>query len=474
MNRLIDHVTDDMYALATPYQKDVVDSVRRCGGSIRKAAADRGVTPEVLRRSIKRLISRTQEGCSIDVQDTGYDPFATKRQKQVLDMLRENGCNYADAASSLGVSEQDLFAVLGRLRSSAAKRGYSPDFGLNRPVPEGLALSGVSDMRENELGKPIWYKYSKSQIRAIKEVEIAVESMIQDLPRAQPSTAEHTSDDLDLIPWFQIGDAHIGMLAHDVEVGHNFDLKIAERELVTALSIMIDRAPLTNRCVIQDLGDMTHYENYSGTTEQSGHAVDYDTRFHKMIKVYGRTMRAIVEKALSKYENVDVIINQGNHSRTNDHWMAELLSQVYENEPRLNVLNNGCVFIPYRMGNTFVLCHHTDKCKPSKLAGVMANDFPQDWGETTYHYIDGGHVHHNQVTKEENGAVFRSYNQLAPADKYAHDGGWRSRSLLTTVLRSKTYGETGTLTLTAEEVKDRILNAAPGTSCKVRRKVYTV
>lgn len=67
-----------------------------------------------------------------------------------------------------------------------------------------------------------------------------------------------------------------------------------------------------------------------------------------------------------------------------------------------------------------------------------------------------------------------SWNQLAPGDKYAHDGGWRSRACLTCVLRSKTYGEKGRITISAEEVKDIIDKAVPGAEALKRRAVYSV
>lgn len=320
----------------------------------------------------------------------------------------------------------------------------------------------------------MWVKTEKSALQQDRDMQIAAEVFASELPAREAKPFNESELDTDLIPWFNIGDAHIGMLAHDKEIGESFDLKIAEAELCEAMGVLIDRAPQTNRCVIQDVGDATHFENYSGTTEASGHALDVDTRFHKMIEVYTRTMEFIVEKALSKYQYVDVIINQGNHSRTNDHWMGVMLRALYRNEPRLHVLPNVSVFIPYRMGNTFVMCHHFDKCKPAQAAGVMANDFAQDWGETKYHYVDGGHVHSNHQRTEVNGCVTESFNQIAAADKYAHDTGWRSRKCLTVVLRSKTYGETGRLMVSAEEVKDRIMALEPGTTAKKRRDVYSV
>jgi hypothetical protein len=204
------------------------------------------------------------------------------------------------------------------------------------------------------------------------------------------------------------------------------------------------------------LGDFTHYENFEGVTQASGNMLDFDGRFPKMIDVYSRVMRTIVDLALTKAEQVDVIINQGNHSRTNDIWMAVLLREVYGPTGRVNVLNNHSPFIGYRMGNTLVMTHHSDKTKPAKLANVMTHDFRKDYGETEYHYIDIGHIHHHMRSVEHPSIIIESWNILANRDQYAHDNGYRSRQSITVVFRSKKYGEVGRRMLPIKEVRDRI------------------
>jgi hypothetical protein len=300
-----------------------------------------------------------------------------------------------------------------------------------------------------------WVKTAIDEQKYLEILKEAAQSFAQEIP---PLTVEESPLDYqsDIIPWIQIGDAHLGLLSHKNEVGENFDLKIAESELCKAISILIDELPNCERIVINDLGDFTHYENFTATTEASGHLLDYDSRFTKMIKVYSRVMRFIVEKALTKSKNVDVIINQGNHSRTNDIWMAELLRVAYGHTNRVHVLNNDSVFIAYRMGKTLVMTHHSDKCKPARLADVMVTDFRKDYGETEFHYIDIGHVHHAQVMKEYPSIIVESFNHLAAMDRYAHDNGWRNRKSITVILRSKTYGEIGRRLLPIQEVRDRL------------------
>lgn len=400
----------------------------------------------------------------------------TDWQKQVLEAIRDSGGNITKAAKRLDKGRSTVSEIYGKIIRNAARQGYSPDHGMTHAVPDGYHVKGTSTLYDLD-GNPKmqWVKSSLDHERQKQLIEEFTESFIKEVPPLESiPEPKKIKFDKDIIPWFQIGDAHIGMLSHEAEVGHNFDLKIAERELIKAMTLLIERSPVCERCVIQDLGDGTHYENMTATTEASGHALDADGRHPKMIRVYAKVMRAIIEKALTRFKYVDVIVNQGNHSRTNDFWMAILLEHLYKKCKRLTVLDNSSVFIPYRMGNVFVLCHHTDKCKPVQLAGVMANDFAQDWGETKYHYIDGGHVHHSQSKKELNGAIYESWNQLAPIDKYAHDKGYRSRSCLTMVERSKTYGEVGRKTVTIEEIKDILESLPAGTTANKRRDVYSV
>jgi hypothetical protein len=395
--------------------------------------------------------------------------WATQRQAEYLDAINTHGGQRA-AARALGVQQNAVNESINLLKKKAAKAGYSPEHDMHNVVPDGYMVKGASTLYKD--GKPVlqWVKSSVDQERMEEIMREVVVGMLEDLPSIPVKNGPDQWQS-DVIPWVQIGDAHIGMLAHAAEIGENFDLKIAEREICAAIGILINELPSCERLVINDLGDFSHYQNFTATSE-SGHSFDFDTRFPKMIKVYSRVMRFIVEKALEKARHVDVIVNQGNHSRVNDIWMAELLRVAYGHTGRVHVLNNDSVFIAYRMGKTFVMTHHSDKCKPQQLAHVMATDYAKDWGESAFRYIDVGHVHHNAILKEHPGVVVESFNHLASSDKWAHDAGYRSRKSITVVLRSKTYGEIGRRLLPIQEVRGRLENAKQATPKE--REVYTV
>jgi hypothetical protein len=375
----------------------------------------------------------------------GISPAEQERRMAVTQRLMGTGFGWgARAAKELGMQRVTY-------RSWLRANGIEAD-GPEAQVADGFMLKGYSEFTKTEHGTPIWLK----TVKAEQDYWAGVADAIRDLkPVAQVELPTGLPDG-DIIPWLQIGDAHIGMLASEAETGANFDISIGEREICAAAAALIDSAPPCRRMVINDLGDATHYETFKGETEASGHALDYDTRYWKMIRAYIRITRFIIERALAKAEVVDYICNQGNHSRSNDIWIAATVDALYGETGRVNVLKNESPFIAYRMGKTLVVIHHGDKAKPEKFRDIVVSDFAADWGETDFHYLDGGHVHHSQ-RKELAGCIFESWNNLAPRDKYAHDGGWRSKACMSLVLRSRTYGEIGRHVMPIERVRDLIL-----------------
>lgn len=391
--------------------------------------------------------------------------WASPAQVRYIDAILEENGNVRRAARSMNLHHSVVQRGIKRVKKKAAAHGYSPTHGLTRVVPEPFVARGHStlDKVNPDGSREMMLQWTKTKLddeQWIEKVQDGIQAFVEGLPHNITPPPAPTEVDDDIIPWIQIGDAHLGMLAHEAEVGANFDLKIAEREMLMAIYMLIDEMKPVKRLVINDLGDFTHYENFAGVTEASGHALDYDGRFPKMIDIYARVMRTIVDLALTKAETVDIIINQGNHSRTNDIWMAVLLREVYGPTGRVNVLNNGSKFIGYRMGNTLVMTHHSDKTRPNRLSQVMTSDFRRDYGETEHHYIDIGHIHHHMRSVEHPEIIIESFGILAAKDAYAHDNGYRARQSITVINRSKTYGEVGRRLLPIQQVRDRIRAAA--------------
>ena len=231
--------------------------------------------------------------------DDSLRTWATPRQLEYMDAIAQHGSIRA-AARALGVNNGNLVKSMQALRLRAALAGHSPQHDMRHTVPEPYVVKGVSTFYDKD-GKPRgqWVKSrldDEAMERALRE---AASAFVADLPEL-PAPSPPADTSADLIPWIQIGDAHIGMLAHEWETGQRFDLETAEAELLGAIGVLIDEMPKVDRCVINDLGDATHYDNFSGTTAQSGHALDIDGRFPAMLRVYSRVMRLVVDRALKR------------------------------------------------------------------------------------------------------------------------------------------------------------------------------
>lgn len=391
--------------------------------------------------------------------------------------LLATGMKQSEVAKTMKVHVRTLQKRIQAIRNVASLRGWSPEHNMTHKTPETHIVKGTSTLFKGEDQVLQWVKTNVAAEAQIEAIRAIVDTMKEDIVQIQEPAVSGTEFETDVIPWIVIGDGHINMLSRLNETGVQFNLKTAEYELCKAIQLMISEMPSYERVVINDLGDFTHAENFAGLTAHAGNQLDCDGAYPDMITTAVRIMRFIVNECLKKFKYVDLICNQGNHSRVNDIWMAELFKQLYDGSERVTVLNNHNVFIPYRMGNTFVMTHHGDKCKIDKLASVMTSDYSEDFGETTYRYIMTGHVHHKSQTKELNGVTVESFNTLAPRDKYAHDHGYRSASMLTAVLLSKTYGEIGRFVIPVELVKDAIykeLGHNVTSSDIKRKKVHTV
>jgi len=370
---------------------------------------------------------------------------------QMLEALR-NVSEYGsitEAARVMGINRATMQGRVDRARDKFLNGDTLTDE-LKTMIADGFELRGYSQFTKTAAGDPIWLKTRRAERDYWAGVTAAIARVKPiDPKRIAPLPTEPQDD---IVPWLQIGDAHIGMLANERETGANFDISIGKREIMAAASALIDAAPECERLVINDLGDGTHYETFKAETEASGHAVDQDTRYWKMIDAYMEISEFICERALAKARKVDLLYNQGNHSRSNDTWMAAHMRSLHRNNERVTVLPNESPYIAYRMGKTLVVVHHGDKARPEKFRDVASSDFSADWGETEFRYLDGGHVHHSQ-RKELAGCLFESWNNLAPRDKYAHDGGWRSKQCMSLVLRSRKYGEVGRQVMPIERVR---------------------
>jgi len=306
----------------------------------------------------------------------------------------------------------------------AARSGWSPAHSMTKTVPEGFHVKGVSTLYGADGAVAAqWVKSSKDKDNLDTLME-AIQSIADPLRgEAKPIKSPKVADE-DLLVVIPFGDPHFGLHAWHEESGEDFDLKIAERDLVSAMDEMMRVSPHAKQALIISCGDMFHSDSNAGTTTK-GTKVDVDSRWPKILSVGIRAMRYCIDAALKKHEHVTFVPVCGNHDAHTSLVLGLCLQAFYEREPRVEIDVQPGRYHYYRFGNCLIGMTHGDTVKKEQLPGIMAFDRKEDWGQTEHRTWVTGHIHHETV-KEFPGVTVESFRTLAARDAWNTMSGYRS------------------------------------------------
>lgn len=278
--------------------------------------------------------------------------------------------------------------------------------------------------------------------------QAAADAMAEELPRAPAMTAPaHVLSELATV--YTLTDSHVGALAWREEGGADWDLKIAESVLAGCFERMVSAAPASRVGVVAQLGDFLHQDSVDAVTPTSRHLLDADGRFTKVVQVAVRVLRRVVDMALVKHESVVVLLAEGNHDISSSIWLRTMFSALYENEPRIQVINTPLPYYAIQHGETMLCWHHGHLKKNDMLPILFAAQFPQMWGATTKRYAHCGHRHHVEE-KEHSGITVIQHPTLAARDAYAARGGWIAERQATAITYHSRFGQVERNTVTPE------------------------
>ena len=371
--------------------------------------------------------------------------FATVRQLEKLEAIEKHG-SARKAAKALGIHRNAIDCAVAAVRSKAALAGYSPDHDLTRPVAPGQKLRGASTLYRRGEPEPVlqWVKSSADDAQREAIIREVIASLMDDVPRTGPALFDGPTE-TSLCNVYTLTDSHVGALCWHREGGADWDLKIAEATLVGCFERMIQASPAADMCVVAQLGDFLHQDSMLPVTPTSGHVLDADGRFSKVVAVAIRVLRTVVNLALTKHRRVVVLMAEGNHDTASSVWLRAL----FEREPRVEVIDSPLPYYVHQHGSTMIGWHHGHLKKPDQLPLLFAAQFPTVWGGTTKRYIHCGHRHHVEE-KEHSGVHVIQHPTLAARDAYAARGGWIADRTVTAVTYHDRFGRYSTATVCPE------------------------
>lgn len=380
--------------------------------------------------------------------DPKMKEFATEVQARRIDLLNKLG-SVSAVAKWEGVDHQAVRKSIESVQKKAAAQGFSPDHDMTHVVPDGFKVKGVSTYY-NADGKPSgqWVKSSADEQRRQEIIKETYEAMSGDLPRVDRIVYKGVPLQT-LCNLYVMTDCHVGMLAWHKEGGKDWDLKIAERTLTGCFEQMVMSSPHAGTGIVAQLGDWLHSDGLLPVTPTNHHVLDQDGRFSKIVQTSVKILRRLVDFALERHEQVIVLMAEGNHDPASSIWLRTMFRALYENEPRVHVIDSELPYYVYQHGETMLAFHHGHIKKNDALPILFASQYPKIWGETVKRYAHTGHRHHVEE-KEHSGMTVLQHSTLAARDAYAARGGWMSERQVSAITYHAKFGQVSKITVIPE------------------------
>ena len=400
----------------------------------------------------------------------GIPPLDDESLRETVEAYKAAGGNAAETARRLGKS---VSTVKDRLYTAAARgllgtAPVLPGFRISRistgprgetieqkpepegvfTMPEGHALKGVSaylDGQGNVVGQ--WVKTKAGEFDPLAHAEAIKEALSEFVLPPLPSIPQPEAPKSDTANVFVIADPHMGQLSWEDETGAgNYDIKIALQTIRENFDRLVSNTPEAEQGVILGLGDNAHVDGYKPLTPQSGHFLDADGRYPRILKATTGYFLHAIAASLLKHTSVLVRVLPGNHDPATSISVAHALSMRFHDEPRVTIDDSPDPYWWWEWGLCLVGAHHGDKGKMKDLPMTMAARNAEAWGRTKFRHIYTGHIHH-QTAMELGGVIVESFRAVTAPDAYNAGQGYSNGRSLRSITLHKQDGEIGRQTV---------------------------
>lgn len=331
-----------------------------------------------------------------------------------------------------------------------------PEHGDTFDVPEGHAVKGVSALIDAD-GRTIQQWVKTGAERSPEQLADILKAAFAEWVPPKFKTPPCGETNADTLTTYPIADLHLGLRAVADESGEDFDLTIATERFRESTARLFDRSPNSETALILQLGDWTHVDDDLALTPTSKNTLQVSDRLLDISRAGVRIMVDYIYQALRKHRRVIVKVLKGNHDINS--WMALYLALVehFRGNERVTIDGGAADYWFFRFGVTLIGAHHGHRLKPEQMAGAMAMECAEDWGETLYRAFFHGHLHHWRKI-EVLGVVVECMRTIASVDQH-HSGKYGSGKSLVSITFHKERGEDGRAQINLPPVRKRAVAA---------------
>jgi ribosomal protein L31 len=384
----------------------------------------------------------------------------TETQRKCVLAYYDHNMSEFHAAKALGCGVKPLRSSLWL----AHKKGvnFAPDnFTEHAPAGYGLSHSTVHIV-DGEV-KQEWQRIKP----IVSDADLA-QYLSQRIPVSKLELPDKKQCNENLMLEWLVYDSHIGMLAHEAETGNNYDCKIAKHLQIAAGKILFQSFGPIKEAVIVLGGDNQQADNRSGKTEKSGHIVDTDSRYYKMIWAAYETAVSCIEIAAHFAERVRVIVLSGNHDYHSALHLAVQLHAHFRNHDRIIIDTSPERHRFYSWGRQVFMSTHGDvnakRIGPYALQQAIRRGYASD--KDMRLYVRMGHLHKREkrvpeLLTEDDGVVIERFPTLAAMEAYSIEGAYTSVRATAARLWHKDHGIFGGREITLGEILERFPYVEP-------------
>ena len=346
----------------------------------------------------------------------------TIKQKQVLEAYLKTG-SFRGAAEFLGKNRTYVRTVIKHLESSGDVPWRS-----KAPTPNHIDVTNAT-VQYNAEGEVVqeWRRQYPS-LGLLQDVVAGLCDEVKGKGKAPKKSSRKTKSDI--LYEIDIYDAHVGLYADEKEtLDENYDCDVAATRMVDATQSLADRADSPGKCVLVFGGDMLHIDNRTNQTPGSGHILDADSRYHRIVNYVISACTECVNIAATIAPELEIVVLEGNHSSHSELWLGQVLKAYYSNCKNITVQTCPSPRKHLIWGNNLLVWAHGDRVPAVKWPMIIAAEFAKEWGITKYRHLKCGHVHHKKaiapvVIDEQSGLVVEFLEALCATDAWHSNSGY--------------------------------------------------
>lgn len=369
----------------------------------------------------------------------------TPTQERALAAYREHG-SYGKAAAALGLDKAGVQRTVKRaLAAQSAEADMDPgiraamsEVGLSDPLALSHAWIKTQDP-DTGRGVSAFVKVKPPETEP-EDIAEALSEALETHRGACPEIRQPDHVDEDLATFYPRTDLHIGQMSWEPETGQNWDLRRATEEIGDAASQLVGCSPPSHTAIIAGMGDHYHADDQSNRTPTSGHALDVDGRYYKVLTAGAWLDIAMIKLALQKHQHVEYNVMRGNHDPHAADALRLAVSMFFDNHPRVTIHQCPADRWYFKWGRNLIGTAHGHRLKIKDAAPVMLSEQRHKMADVDWMVFYLGHFHHREELYQH-GVMARRLGAPPAQDAYAAGGPWAPDRLMESFTYHKTRGE---------------------------------